>query len=126
VYITSNFQRADRDTDNYLVTAKVRERLAVSKQVAQKIDTERFNLKNLNVGDVKKQHQVTIRIKFAALENLEDNGDINWEWDNIRQGINISAQNGLSIINHGLMMNFQNLLIKGSRLNYSGCSTQVK
>jgi hypothetical protein len=32
--------------------AKVRERLAVSKRAAQKIDTERFNVKKLNEEDV--------------------------------------------------------------------------
>jgi endonuclease/exonuclease/phosphatase family metal-dependent hydrolase len=40
-----SFRGADCDTDHYLVVAKVRERLAVSKQAAQKIDTDRFNLK---------------------------------------------------------------------------------
>jgi hypothetical protein len=35
--------------------AKVRERLAVSKQAEQMIDTGRFNMKNLNDGDVKEQ-----------------------------------------------------------------------
>jgi hypothetical protein len=72
-----SFRGADCDTDHYLVVAKVRERLAVSKQATQKIDTERFNVKKLNEGDVKQQYQVTIRNKFAALENLEDSGDIN-------------------------------------------------
>jgi glycine betaine/choline ABC-type transport system substrate-binding protein len=67
------------------------ERLAVSKRAAQKIDTERFNVKKLNEGDVKDQYQVTIRNKFAALENLEDSGDINRAWDNIRENIKISA-----------------------------------
>jgi hypothetical protein len=31
-----------------------------------------------------------------------------------------------SIVNHGLMKNVQNWLVEGSRLNYSGCRTQVK
>jgi hypothetical protein len=57
-----------------LVVGKVRERLAVSKRAAQKIDTKRYNVKNLNEGDVKKQYEFTIRKKFAALENLEDSG----------------------------------------------------
>jgi hypothetical protein len=43
------------------------------------------NLKKLNEGDVKKRYQVTIRNKFAALENLEGNGDINRAWGNIRE-----------------------------------------
>jgi len=38
-----SFRRTDCDTDQYLVVAKVRERLAVSKQAAQKFDVERFN-----------------------------------------------------------------------------------
>jgi endonuclease/exonuclease/phosphatase family metal-dependent hydrolase len=65
-----SFRGADCDTDHYLVVAKVRERLAVSKRAAQKVDTVRFNVMKLNEGDVKKQYQVTIRNKFVALENL--------------------------------------------------------
>jgi glycine betaine/choline ABC-type transport system substrate-binding protein len=72
-----------------LVAAKVRERLAVSKRAAQKIDTERFDVKKLNEREVEEQYQVTIRNKFAALENLEDSGDINRAWDNIRENIKI-------------------------------------
>jgi flagellar biosynthesis/type III secretory pathway chaperone len=56
---------------------------------------ERFNVKKLNKGDVKEQYQVTIRNKFAALENLEDSGDINRAWDNIRENIKILAQENL-------------------------------
>jgi uncharacterized FlaG/YvyC family protein len=78
-----------------LVVAEVSDRLAVSERAAQKIDTERFNVKNINEGDVKEQYQVTIRNKFAALENLEDSGNINRTWDNIRENINISAQESL-------------------------------
>jgi hypothetical protein len=44
-----------------LVVAKVREQLAVSKGAARKVDTERFNVKKLNEGDVKEQYRVTIR-----------------------------------------------------------------
>jgi hypothetical protein len=74
---------ADCDTDHYLVVAKVKERLAVSKRAAQKIDTERFNVKELNEGNVKEQYKVTTRNKFTGLEHSEGSGDINGEWDNI-------------------------------------------
>jgi hypothetical protein len=77
-------QRADCDTDRCLVVAKVRERLAVSKRAAQRVDAERFNVNTLNEEDVKEQYQVTIRNKFAALENLGGSGNINRAWDNIR------------------------------------------
>jgi hypothetical protein len=43
-----SFRGADCDTDHYLVVAKLRERLAVSKQAAQKFDMERINLWKLN------------------------------------------------------------------------------
>jgi hypothetical protein len=56
---------------------------------------ERFNVKVLNKGGVKVQYQVTIRNKFPALENLENSGDINRAWDNIRENIKILAQESL-------------------------------
>jgi hypothetical protein len=43
-----SFRGADCGTDHYLVVAKVRQRLAVSKGAAQKIDTDRINVKMLN------------------------------------------------------------------------------
>jgi hypothetical protein len=78
-----------------LVLAKVRERLAAGKRAAHKIDTERFNVKMLNEGDVKEQYQVTIRNKFEALENVDGSGDINRAWDIITENIKTSAQQGL-------------------------------
>jgi hypothetical protein len=48
-----SFRGADCDTDQYLVVAKAKERLAVSKRAAQKIDTERFNVKKLKEGMLK-------------------------------------------------------------------------
>ena len=61
---------ADCDTDHYLVVAKVRERLAVRKQAAQKSDGGRFNLRKLNDLEVSKQYQIEITNRFAALENV--------------------------------------------------------
>ena len=43
-----SFRGADCDTDHYLVIAKVRVRLAVGKQAAQRFDRQRFNLRKLN------------------------------------------------------------------------------
>jgi len=62
----------DCDTDHHLVVAKVRDRLAVNKQVAQKSDGEKFNLRKLNELEVRKQYQIEITNRFAVLENLSD------------------------------------------------------
>jgi hypothetical protein len=44
--------------------------LAVSKQVAQRFDSEIFNVGKLNDLDVRKQYQIEITKRFAALENM--------------------------------------------------------
>jgi hypothetical protein len=66
------------------VVAQVRERLAVSKQDAQRFDEERFNLRKLSELEVRKQYQINISNSSAALENLDDNDDISWAWKNIQ------------------------------------------
>jgi hypothetical protein len=53
-----------------VVVAKVRERLAVSKQEAQNFDEERYNLRKLRELEVRKEIQIKISKRFAALENL--------------------------------------------------------
>lgn len=61
--------------------AKVWERLAVSKQVTQKFDVEKFNLKKPSVLELRKP-QIEISIKFA-LKNLNDSKDRNRAWESI-------------------------------------------
>jgi hypothetical protein len=80
-----SFRGADCDSDHYLVVAKVWERLAVNKRMVNKMDVERFNLKQLNEEEVKEKYQVTIKNKFAALEILDDNRDINRAWVTIKE-----------------------------------------
>ena len=69
------------------MVAKLRERLAVRKQAAQKFDGERFNLRKLNDLVVKEKCQIEIRNRFAALENLNGDEKVNKAWENIRENI---------------------------------------
>jgi hypothetical protein len=62
----------------------VRERLAVSKKVAQKFDGERFNLRKLYELEVKKNYKIEITKIFAALGNLNVDEKVNRAWENIK------------------------------------------
>jgi hypothetical protein len=52
-----SFRAADCDTKHYLVVAKFRERLAMSKQTVHRVHKERFNLKQFNEVEVKEQYR---------------------------------------------------------------------
>jgi hypothetical protein len=90
-----SFRAADCDTDHYLVVAKVTERLAVSKQTAHRVHTERFNLKKLNEVEGKEQYRVEILNRFAALEKSDTEVDANTAWETIRENRKISARESL-------------------------------
>jgi hypothetical protein len=85
------FRGADCDTDHYLVVAKVRKRLAVSKEAAQKSDEEIFILKKQSELEVRKQYQIKISNRFAALENLNVSEDINRAWEHIKENLNLKS-----------------------------------
>jgi hypothetical protein len=66
------------------VVAKVRERLAVNKQRSHRFNMERFNLKKLN-----EQYRVEVSNRFAALEDLDAEVDINSAWETVRENMKI-------------------------------------
>ena len=71
--------------------------MAVSKQAAQGSDGERFNLRKLNELEVRKQYQTEVTNRFATLENLRDNKNINRAWETIIEYIKTSAKEILSL-----------------------------
>jgi hypothetical protein len=77
------------------VVAKVRERLAVNKKRLYRFDMERFNLKKLHEVGGTEQFCVEVSNKFAALENLDAEVEINSAWETIRENIKISAEKSL-------------------------------
>jgi hypothetical protein len=78
-----SFRTANCDTDHYLVVAKVRERLAVNKQRSQRFHMERLNLKKLNEVEGKEQYHIEVSNRFAALEDLDTEVEINSVWETI-------------------------------------------
>ena len=57
---------------------------------------ERFNLWKLSELEVRKQYQIKISNRFAALENLSDGEDIKRAWENIKENIKTSAKESRS------------------------------
>jgi hypothetical protein len=80
-----SFWGADCESDHYLVVAKVRERLAVSKQTAHRVHMERLNLQILNKVEGNEQYLVEISNRFAALENLGAEVCVNRTRETIRE-----------------------------------------
>jgi hypothetical protein len=66
-----SFRGADFETDHYLVVAKLRERISVSRRARQKFDLERFHLKKVDDIEVREKYQVEISNRFATLESLD-------------------------------------------------------
>jgi hypothetical protein len=60
-----------RDLTVILITVWWLQRLAVSKQAAQKFDVEIFNLGELSEVEVRKQYHIKFSNKFTALKKLE-------------------------------------------------------
>jgi hypothetical protein len=74
------------DIDHYLVGAKLREGLSLSKWQAQEYDMQTFHTRKLNDTE---QYQVSISSRLAALENCNGNVDINTarrQYKNFNQG----------------------------------------
>jgi hypothetical protein len=78
-----SYRAAVCDTDHYLVVTKVRERLAVNKHRSHRFHKERFNLKKLNEVEGKEQYHVEVSNRFAEVEDLEAEMEINSAYETI-------------------------------------------
>jgi hypothetical protein len=105
VHDVQSFRAADCDSDHYLAVAKVRKRLAMNKQRSPRFHMVRLNLK---LNDVKGEEQFHVEVsnRFAALEDLDAEVEINNAWETIRENIQISAKD--SYISHGSTKDAQN------------------
>jgi hypothetical protein len=67
------------------------------KQESLKSDGGRFNLRKLNDLEVRKQYQKEITNRFAALENISEDENINRAWKSIKENIKTSATESLGM-----------------------------
>jgi hypothetical protein len=76
--------------------AKVRERQAVNKQRSHRLHVHRLNLNKLKEVEGKEQYRVQVSDRFAALEDLEKQVEINIAWEMIRENIKMSAKGSVN------------------------------
>jgi hypothetical protein len=66
ILVGKDIRMSNHDTDNYIVVAKVRERLAVNKPRSHRFHMERFNLKKLNKVEAKEKYHVEVSNNIPA------------------------------------------------------------
>jgi len=54
-------------------------------------------LRKLNEPEVREKYQIEIKNRFAALENSDDDEDINRNWENIKENIQTSAKESMGL-----------------------------
>jgi hypothetical protein len=67
------------------VVAKVKGRPAVNKQRSQRFHMDRFNLKKLNEVEGKEKGRIQDSNRFADLEDLDAEVEINSAWETIKK-----------------------------------------
>jgi hypothetical protein len=82
-----------------MVVTKVWERLAVNEQRSHKFHIDRFNLKKLNDVEGKEQFRVEVTNRFAALEDLDTEVEINSALETIRENTKFQPKRVQVIMN---------------------------
>ena len=54
-------------------------------------------MRKLNEPEVREQYQIEITNRFAALENLKVDEDVNRTWKNIKENIQTSAKDSVGL-----------------------------
>jgi hypothetical protein len=74
------------------VVANVWERFAGNTQRSHRFHMKRYILKSLNEVETEEKYRFEVSNRFAALEDLDDEVEINFVWETIRENIQISAK----------------------------------
>jgi hypothetical protein len=79
-----SFRVADCNNDHCPVVAKRRERLTMNKKRSQRFHMEMFNLKKIKEVEGKDKYRIEVSNRFAALEDLDTEVEINSAWETER------------------------------------------
>jgi hypothetical protein len=60
---------------------------------------EIFNLRNQSELEIRREYQIEISNRFAAMENSNNSEDVNKAWENIELNIKISTKESLGRMN---------------------------
>jgi hypothetical protein len=90
-----SIRAADCDMGHYLVVANIKEIAAVNKEGPHKFHMETFSFRNLNEVEGKEKYCVDVSNRFAALEDLDSEVEINTVWETMRENIKFSAKESL-------------------------------
>jgi hypothetical protein len=77
----------------------IRERLTVNKQGSHKFHMEGYNLKKFKKIEGKKKYRVEVSIRFAVLEDLDAEAEINTIWKRLERIYKCEPKRVLVIMN---------------------------
>jgi hypothetical protein len=80
---------------NNLLLVKVKERQPATKEKTHRIHIENLNLKKLKELEGKEEYRIEISNRFAGLDKLDGELDINKDWETIIENIRISPKESL-------------------------------
>ena len=69
----------------------------MGKQAAQRFHRQRFNLRKLNEPEVMEHYQIEITKRFADLENVNDEEEVNRTWEHIKENIQDRTKESLGL-----------------------------
>jgi hypothetical protein len=91
--------------------------ICIIKQIQHIFNTDKFNLRKLNLAEGKQQNYVKISNRFALLENLDNEVEMNSSWETNRENIKISAtQSYYDFKTHNILM-VRKIILKIIRSN---------
>ena len=116
---TRTYRGADVNSDHILLRARIQLKLRAVRKVQGR---RRFAVHKLKQQEVKEAFKLELRNRFSALEDLEDENNIDGKWDNIRDCLTSAATEKLgfrkSVKEEWLSADTWNLISERKRIRF--------